>query len=462
MRQLNSLDTAFLATETDEVHSHTGGVVLLDASETPDFGYERLLDFLRERIPSVAKFQWKLQEVPLGLDRPYWVEDPSFDVRNHLRHIALPAGSGLRELTELCAQLFAVAIPRDRPLWEMWLIEGLGKGRCAILFKMHHCMMDGQALNIVGQVLCDLEPGTGDAARTPKAPESPVEPEKPGEAPGLLGLTFRAANHLAWTPYNFARKALEVFSPSSLPSSLGGAAPVPKVVFNGRIGPRRGFSCTKVSLGDVKRVRKHFGATVNDVVLAITSSAMRRYLEKVAELPEDSMVIMVPVSTRADSNTDANNQASVVNVPWFTDIADPAKRLMAIHRHMDEEKDAFDDLAANPLELFGELPPGVTGLLARNVLGPLLARGTGLPANNAVSNVRGSPLPLYTAGARIEAMYPMSLISPGLGLNITAVSYMDDIDFGFTTAPEAVPDPWLLAEGVGLGLAELVDLLPGD
>jgi diacylglycerol O-acyltransferase len=461
MKQLNTLDTAFLATETDEVHSHTGGVVILDTREAPDFGYPRLREFLEERIPSVPKFLWKLHEVPLGMDRPYWVEDPDFDVRNHLRHIALPAGSGLRELTELCAHLFSIAIPRDRPLWEMWLIEGLADGRCGILFKMHHCMMDGQALNIVGQVLCDLQPGPAADAR-PTAPQTAPTTEKPGEAPGLLDLSLRAANHLAWTPYNFTRKALQTFSPASLISSLGGGTPVPKVVFNARIGTRRGFACTKVSLGDVKRVRKHYGVTVNDVVLAITSSAMRRYLEEVAELPEESMVIMIPVSTRADSDTSSNNQASVVNVPWFTNIADPAERLMTIHNEMTEQKDAFEDLAANPLELFGELPPAVTNLLARTVLGPLLSRGTGLPANNAVSNVRGSPFPLYTAGALIEAMYPMSLISPGLGLNITAVSYRDDIDFGFTIAPEIVPDPWLLAEGVGLGLAELVDLLPEE
>ena len=457
MEQLPGGDAVFLAMETPNAPAHVGGLTLLDPSESPDFSFERVREMIGERIRLEPRFTRKLREVAFGLDRPYLVDDPDFDVKKHVNRIAVPAPGGMRELADLAGYLHARPLDRDRPLWELWLIEGVENGRVAMFMKSHHCLMDGQSGAGLAELLCDLEPNPKDG------PILSPKPAKLDEAElSDLQVALRAVRNVATTPRRMAR-----FSARMLRSTAGmmwssvrepEAPPlpnaVPRVSFNQDIGPRRGFACTSVSLSDVKAVKKHFDVTVNDVVLALTSSALRRYLSARNELPEESLVAMIAISTRKEGDGEVGNQITTVPVTWATDIEDPAERLEQIHRNADKSKELSKNYDADMLAGMGDaMPPGLINLYIRNASGMVASM---VPGNVVVSNVRGTPVPLYTAGAKIECMYPMSLLAPGQGLNITVVSYMDQVDVGFTVDPDLVPDPWVLADAIQDGLDELL------
>jgi len=454
MEQLSGDDTVFLAIDTPKAPGHVGGLTVLDPSTAPDFSFARLRDFIDARIRKAPRLIRKLREVPFGLDRPYLVDDPDFSIDRHLHRIAVPSPGGMRELAELTGYLYSRPLDRSRPLWEMWFIEGVADGRVAMLTKSHHCLMDGVSGSGLGELLCDLEPqpaprGIRRAKRT-----------EPVRGPSDLEMALRAAGNLAQTPLRISRLAGRLIRQNvvMLGSLRDPEAPplptaVPKVSFNADIGPRRAFSCVSVPLEDVKALKRHFDVTVNDVILAITGSAVRRYLKGRDELPDKPLVALIAVSTRTEGETELRNQVTVVPIPWATHIDFARERLLRIHRSAAKAKDFAKAYDANLLGGLGEcLPPGLVNLGMRNVGG---AAAMAAPGNAVVSNVRGTPVPLYSAGARIECMYPLSVLAPGQGLNITAVSYMDRIDVGFTVDPDLVSDPWQLAEGVTAGLEEL-------
>jgi len=457
MEQLPGSDAIFLAMETPKAPGHVGGLTILDPSESEDFSFERVREVIGERIQLEPRFTRKLLELPLGLDRPYLVDDPDFDVTKHVHRIAVPAPGGMRELAELAGFLHARPLERDRALWELWLIEGVENGRVAMFMKSHHCLMDGQSGAGLGELLCDLEPNP---ARGPVAAPPPTAPH---EELSELQLALRTAQNVASTPARFARfagklarqTAAMAYSAFSDPEAPPLPNAVPRVSFNGDVGPRRGFACTSVPLEEVKAIKKHFDVTVNDVVLAVTGSALRRYLRDRGELPEKSLVAMIAVSTRDDSDAGVGNQVTTVPVNWATDLENPAKRLLQIHRNAEKSKELVASYDADMMAGMGEaLPPGLLNLYLRNA--GEMAAGM-MPGNVVVSNVRGTPVPLYTAGAKIECMYPMSLLAPGQGLNVTAVSYRGNVDIGFTVDPDLVPDAWSLADAVEEAHRELLE-----
>jgi diacylglycerol O-acyltransferase len=464
MEQLPGADAAFLALETPEAPAHVGGLTILDPTTSPDFSFAKLVATVGQRIRLAPRLTQKLLELPLGLDRPYLVDDPDFDVQKHIRRIAVPGPGGLRELAELVSYLHGRPLHRDRPLWELWFIEGVEDGKCAMFMKSHHCLMDGNAGAGMGELLCDLEPDPP-AGPLPPAARARADDEKdPTERSySELEIGLRAARHLAEGPrklLDLGGRMLRQTAGIVWASRREGAPPlpfsIPPTSFNRDVGPRRAFAATSVDLDDIKTVKKHFDVTVNDVVLAITGSAVRNYLMQRDQLPDESLVSIIAVSKRAEGDDEMRNQVTMAPCVWASDEPDPVERLRKIHRNADTAKEVSANYDAEMLAGLGDaFPPGLTNLFMRT-LAPSLAPVM-TPGNVLVSNVRGTPVPLYVAGARIETMYPLSILMPSQGLNVTVVSYMGKVDVGWIADPDLVDDIWGLAEEVPRALAELLE-----
>ena len=457
MEQLSGGDAIFLAMETPIAPGHVGGLSVLDVSEAEGFGFERICQVTDERIRLEPRFTRKLREVPFGLDRPYWVADPDFDVRNHIHRVAVPAPGGRRELADLTGYLFSRPLDRDRPLWEMWLVEGVAEGRMALIMKTHHCLMDGVAGAGLGELLCDLEPHP-ETAPSRMRPSTEPEPELSD-----LAVAARAAGNAVARPLKLARFGARIVRQSAAmvaSSLLDPEAPplptaVPLVSFNRTLGPRRAFAYASVPLAAVKAVKREFDVTVNDVILALTGSAVRRYLLDRGELPEQPLVALIAVSRRDAGDVSIGNAVTTVPVGWATDIDDPVARLRRIHRNAAKSKEFARNYDVDFLAGAGEsLSPLATNLTMRSFAGMISSLGT--LGNMVVSNVRATPVPLYVGGAKIESMSPLSILGPSQGLNATVVSYMGHVDVGFTVDPQLVPDPWVLADAIPQALDELL------
>lgn len=457
VRQLNKQDILFVAGETDVVYHHTAGLVILDTSACPRFSFEYLREKVIERIRAVPHFRWRLHEVPLGLDLPYWVEDADFRYENHFKRIAVPSPGDREALSEVVAHLYSKHLDRNKPLWEFWFIEGLEGGKYAILQKLHHCMMDGQGASKLGELLCDFEP---DAA--PRSVDSSISGARAGEVPDWLRQSATTALHLARFPGAMYRGLFDIVSPKVL-TLLGmkkgrsrSRPETPVSRFNGEVGPDRGFVFGSLSLVDIKAVRKAFDASVNDVLLALVSTALRNYLLERDELPRASLRTGIPISLRRDEDEEISNHVTQASVTLATDVADPVARLRAISADCDEAKQLVHDGGKGFIELIQTMPP----LLVTAMMGASSPEQTlqMLGSNLIVSNVRGSNKPMYVAGARLETMYPMSIITPGMGINFTCVSYTDQVDIGVTIEPQLVPDPWEIIEGLHRALAEYLAL----
>lgn len=452
-RQVEREGMLFIAGETGDVYQHTAGLVILDTANCPDFSFEYLKEKFIERIKDVPQFRWRLEEVPLALDMPYWVEDEEFCYDNHFKRIAVPSPGDREALAEVVAYLYSKHLDRSRPLWECWMIEGLEGGKYAILEKLHHCIMDGQGASKLGELLCDLEP---DASPRPMDPT--IRDAKAGELPDWLVMTSKTAAHLARFPGAMYRHAFDMVTPKVLErlglkkSQRKSSDPTPVTRFNGDISADRGFVFGSLSLTGIKAVRKAFTVSVNDVLLALVSTSLRNYLQARGELPELSLRTGIPVSLRTDDDEDISNRVTQVPVTLATDVDDPVARLMAISADCDEAKQLVHSGGKGMIELIQIMPPWmVTAMMG---ITPPEQSAQMIGSNLIVSNVRGSDHPLYIAGARLETMYPMSIITRGLGINFTCVSYQEQVDVGVTIAPELVPDPWEIVDGLDEALAE--------
>jgi len=355
------------------------------------------------------------------------------------------------------AYLYSKHLDRSKPLWELWVIEGLAGNKFAILQKLHHCMMDGEGASKLGELLCDLEP---DAMPRPVDPA--IRDAKAGAVPDWLSMSATTAYHLARFPGSMYRRAIDIVSPRLL-QSLGlrrgrrkPAPPAPMTIFNGKIGGDRGFILGSLSLADLKKVRRAFDVTVNDVLLALVSTSLRNYLENLGELPEPSLRTSLPVSLRTEADDDFSNRVTQVSVTLASNLEDPVARLQTISADCEEAKQLVHEGGKGFIELIQSMPPwmvtAVMGITAPEQAAQMLG------CNLIVSNVHGSDDPLYIAGARLETMYPMSIITQGMGLNFTCVSYAGNVNVGVTTAPDLVPDPWDIVEGLGAALREYVKL----
>lgn len=458
MQRLSGIDTAFLYGESPSWHMHVSAVLILDPSRIDgEFTFERLRAHLLARLHEVPQFRWKLREVPLGLDRPLLVEDPDFDIDFHLRHIGVPPPGGREQLGNLIGELVSWKLDRSHPLWEMWLIDGLEDGRKALLAKIHHAIIDGVSGSELATVLLDLEP---------EPPEREVPPDRVVElVPNDLELFLRGMVHTVSTPYRMARFARQSVRQlrKFLPFQQQERRPpipfqAPRTPFNTVISPHRRLAFASLSLADAKHVKATFGVKLNDVILAVCAGTLRQYLADRDALPEQPMIAQCPVSTRPeDQKREVGTQVSAMFASLATDVEDPAERLLAIHESTMGAKEMQRAMSAEKIMGLGETAtPGLIALAARTYTASGLDRSAPPVMNLIISNVPGPPFELYTAGATVEAMYPMGPLLFGTGVNITVFSYRDRIDLGFMVCREAVRDPWALADGVPVAMRELV------
>ncbi len=463
MKRMSGVDAAFLYGETPAWHMHVSAVIVLDPTEMPDgFSVDEFTERTARRLHRAPQFRWKLLEVPFGLDRPFWVEDPDFDIKYHIRHIGLTPPGGPEQLGELIGDLVGYKIDRNIPLWEMWVIDGLADGRVAILAKVHHSIVDGVSGSELATILFDFEP---DAPDDDVVVDEHLEPRTVEEVPSPVELVARGVGRLMLSPYRIARFADQTvrqglsfvgFQRRSRPPSMPFQAP--RTSFNAELSRHRRFAFTSVPLDDVREIKDAFGVKLNDVVLALCAGTLRRYLEKGDELPDSPLIAQVPVSFRVEGEeTGVGTKVGAMFASLATDYDDPVERLLAIHESTQSAKEMQQALAADKIMGLTELAaPGLINLAARMYTLAGLDSLTPPIMNLIISNVPGPSFPLYTAGARIEAVYPMGPLLYGTGVNITVFSYTGTIDFGFMVCRELVRDHWSLAEGIPLALDELL------
>ena len=369
-RRLTGTDSLFLAGETLAWHQHVGGLTIVDPAGVDGFSFESVFARIEERLPLVPKLMWKLKEVPLRLDRAIWVDDTEFDLRRHVHYASVDAPGGPRETARAVAPILSEQIDRRYPLWEIWFLAGLANGRVGVLMKFHHSLLDGGAGAVLAAMFLDLSP----------SPEPTVIPELPEPEPTPSDLTrlldgvipsltspLRAVRYGA----RMAQRGVQLvrhFGSGNRAPDLAAIVRAPKTSFNGAIGPRRAMAFSSISLNDVKALRRHFDVKINDIALALCSGALRTYLIDRNELPEQSLTVGVPVSTRAESDTSLDNQVSYIAVALATSIADPEARLRAIVGHTETAKGMNQVLRANPVgSLADTAPPFVIARLLRFV-----------------------------------------------------------------------------------------------
>ena len=469
MRQLTSLDAQFLALETPRQTGHVGGVAILDPATAPGgvLDYTDVKRLLEERLPLLPPFRWRLAEVPFGLDYPYWVDDTDFDLDFHVRELALPAPGSDQQLAEQVARIFARPLDRARPLWELYVIHGLESGHVAALTKIHHALIDGLSGAEIMGLLLDLEP-TGREL----PPPSEQEPEgKPGDLEmlgrGLLGLPRyplrairslpRAVPNIEDTPFGTLPGAGTI---GRLAGRSGSSMRAPKTSFNGRVSPHRRFAFGQLSLEEVKGVKNAHGCTVNDAIVSMCAGVVRRWLVEHSELPDEPLVAQIPVSVRTSEQTGTyGNRIMLMSAPLLTDVEDPVERLRLTHDAMGDMKERHKALPAELLQDANHfIPPAVFSRAARATF-RLATSSPGRPTwNLVISNVPGPQFPLYMAGAELVANYPVSVITDGMGLNITVMSYRGHMDFGIVADRDQMSDVWCLIEWLD---DELEALKPG-
>jgi WS/DGAT/MGAT family acyltransferase len=447
--------------ETPTSHMHVASLIILDPGDAP--GGVTLDDVKRvygQRLHLAPPFRRRLAEVPFGLHHPLWIEDPDFDIDFHIRGTAIPSPGDQEQLSALVGRLVALPLDRSRPLWEVWVIEGLEGGKVGCLSKVHHAAIDGASGNEMTVALLDLSPEI--------AVHEPEEEWHPDRVPTDIELLGYAATSLARQPVRVAKASVKTAgavravrrrnreSPRLAPPSPFSA---PRTSFNVPITGRRSYAYRSVSLPAVKAIRKETGSTVNDVVLALCAGALRRYLESRDEHADGPLVAMVPVSVRSESEKDAlGNRVTSTFTSLATDVDDPVERLDAIHECMLDVKDQQNAIGADTLTDWAEFAaPALAGTAAR-LYTRMKVAGRHRPLFNVtISNVPGPPFPLYSIGARMEAIYPIGPIMDGSGLNMTVMSYLDNLDFGLLACPDVLPDVDGLADGLQLALDELVE-----
>ncbi len=457
LRQLTSKEVIFVGGETSNIYQHTGGLLLLDASQVPGFGFETYRRYVEQSIGRIPQFRWRMEEVPLGLDLPYWVEDENFNFDHHVRRIALPSPGDRVALGELLGYLYSKHMDRGRALWETWFIEGLADGRYALFFKVHHCLMDGQGAARLIDYMFDEKPG-----KPPKKVAPEIAEARAGDVPDAWRKSLTAAWRLSRLP---AKATLEIngiflqqlWQRLKRRGKRKEKAPVPPTPFNTNVSSERGLVFGSLPVADIKRIKDHFGVTVNDVVLGLVGGVMRDYLLGKGELPEDPLRAFIAVSLRSETDEGFSNKVTTAAVTLATDRADPAERLRAIAAESEAAKrEAHQSSHKGAMEIQQMLPPILNTALA--LLAPPDKTASLAGANLLVSNVRTSPDKMYMAGARIDSIYPMSIVGPGLGINVTCIGYGDEIDFGITVDPRLTPDGWLLIDGLNEQLGRYLKL----
>lgn len=443
---------------------HVGSLMLLTPPKKRGYDFHTAVQALiAERLPKAKALRRQLIEAPLELAHPMWGEAKHLDLDQHILHERLPRPGSEAQLLRRVAELHADMLPRDRPLWRLVVIDGLASGEVALYSKIHHALLDGQGGIALAQALLDVE------SHIPKrrvAASEEAEDEQPGTRQ-------RAGTALRATVSQFAKLIRAVPATLKLAGqALGEAGTLierlresvllaPKTAFNVQIGPERAFAIASVDLLRVKKTAKAFGVSLNDVVLAMVAHALREYLRRNGGLPDEPLVVGMPVSLRGAGDGEANNQVSMAQCPLPTQIADPLARLAAIR----EATASIKGRVAAIKDLIPTDFPGLAAPIWASGLSRLWSRGhisERLPqlANLVVSNVPGPPMELFLAGARLRHYYPVSIVIHGLALNVTVQSYAGHLEFGVITAKDVVARPDSVARAFERGLAALERRMP--
>lgn len=480
MRALTSLDSFFLAAEDGRTNTNVSALAVIDAHRADGTALtrEHLIDLVGGRLHLLAPLRWRLAEVPLGLGHPYWV-DTEVDLEFHVRELALPAPGSMAQLEQQVARLAALPMDRTRPLWEIWLIHGLADGGAAVLTKLHHAAIDGVSGAEIMSVLFDGSP-EGRAL----APAAAFRGER---MPGQVELVARGVLDSARQPLRAMGAAWRtvthldhVATVRGLPGTrttgrttrkMASAAGIredgdlldaprmqaPRTHLNGTVTRHRRYATVSLPLADVRSLKERHGTTVNDVVVALCSGALRSWLGSTAQLPAEPLVAAIPVSVRTEEQRGTfGNLVGTMVVPLPTDRAEPAARLAACR---DELRVAKERHRATPASLMRDstelVPPVLFGRVTRALTRLAATEGLRPAANVVISNVPGSQLPLYCAGAEVREHYPVSTISDSLGLNITVFSYRDQLNVGLVADRDLVPELEGLATALRDELATL-------
>jgi diacylglycerol O-acyltransferase / wax synthase len=457
--RLSALDVSFLYLEEPTTPMHVGGLLVFDpASE--GFDYDRLVTLIEDRISLVPRYRQKVRWVPGHLANPVWVDDADFDVTYHVRRSALPRPGSDAQLYELVSRLMSRRLDRSRPLWEMYLVEGLEGGRIAIISKTHHAMVDGVSAVDIGQVILDVTP-------TPR--EVPDDLWMPAPAPGTISLVADAVTELVKRPTAFADTvrmgALDLRTTAGrVAGAIGGLAaaariaarPAPSTPMNLPIGEQRRFGVARTELDDYKRVRKLHGGTVNDVVLATVAGALRGWLMSRGEsvTASTTMRALVPVSVRTDAQRGSGgNRVSSYLIDLPIGEPDPVVRLSQVSFAMKGHKESGQSVGADALvALGGFAPPTLHSLGARAANGS--ARRL---FNLVVTNVPGPQFPLYAGGAQLLELFPVVPLARGQGLSVGLTSYNGGVYYGLNADRDSLPDVEVIGSLLEESLAELVE-----
>jgi len=456
MQQLTGMDAAFLYAETPRAHMAGGGISIYDPSTAPGgrVTFKGILDHIDKRLHEARVFRQRLLRVPFDLDHPYWIEDPDFDLEFHVRHIALPEPGDWRQLCIQAARLVSRPLDLERPLWELYVIEGLDNvegvppGSFALVTKVHHAAIDGMSGMEMTSAIHDETPDG-----TPTVPSGAWRPEP---IPNTGELLWRATINNATRPAHASRvmaRAVPQLGRLTTQVRRRTITPppttIPRTRWSGPVSAHRVFDAIGLRLDDLRTIKDTVpGATINDVVLTIVGGGLRSYLLAKNELPSDPLIAMAPISVRSEAERGAaGNMVSGMFTTLGTDIADPHQRLAAVRKGTHESKEFTKALGARTLlDMADLMPGGLVGLGARTSARLSLANRLRPVFNTTVTNMPGPRHPLYMAGAELVAMYGAGMITEGMGLIHPVMSYRGDITISFTSCREMLPDPAYYAD----------------
>ena len=446
---MSGADASFLYFETPATHMHVLGTLLVDTRDKPGWSADDVVELIEHRLDLLRPFRQKLASAMLRLHHPVWVDVPDVDVREHVSRVKCPAPGGLPELAHEVAAFASVKLDRSRPLWECLVVEDMADHRAAVVFKIHHCAVDGVGAARILSAVFDLSPEGRSEAELIGAREEARATQKP--EPSVLDVAVHTVTGLVTRPWHTARVGVSaVRAVSGIvgrrvgdADTSGGALPLtaPRAPFNGAITAGRNVAYVDVALHDVKAIKTAVGGTFNDAITAITGGALRSYLLKRDELPESSLIAVIPVSTRGDESDVAANRTSAMFTSLGTDVADPVERLRVVHQAnkvaKGDQQAMGPDLVARVSEV---APPNTTAALARLYSMLRFADLHPVVHNLVLSNVAGPPFQIYFAGAKVEGVFPLGPVMEGPGLNITVVSYRDRVGFGLIACSDNLPD----------------------
>ena len=465
MQQLSEMDSSFVQQESAATPMHISPIVIYDQSgrKGGKLRFKEILTVFERNLHKSAIFRSKMAGGAMGLDMPYWVEDPDFDLEFHVRHIALPKPGDWRQFCILLARLHARGLDMKRPLWEAYVVEGLNaveglpEDSFAIMLKIHHAAIDGvsgaEIITAIHSLTAETEP--------PKA----ADPWQGESDPSPLQVWSRAYLHNLKRPARFFETVSQLVPAFSRANRMaaeedaGPKAPSLRTRFNGRVESSRVTDALVMDLTDIKRIRKAVdGATVNDVIISIVGGALRNYLHSKEELPEESLSCGAPISMREVSDGEATgNQVSQMTVSLATDIEDPLERLRAVHHSAEQAKAYSSALGTSVLmDVVGVMVPQVLGWGMRAASWAAANTEMPMPSHTVVSNVPGPQQPLYLAGAKVHLLMGMGPLLHMLGLFHAVLSGAGRITINFVSCREMMPDPQFYRQCLDDSFAELL------